>query len=289
MTKRIIILFIVCMLGLYGCKADPVIQTGLLGELIDTENGVAISPFDEYVFLDYFAFENGVAVLPEVFNDEYTIDSVGEGTFGGNKDLSSVVIPDSYKYLCMFSFSNCPSLKTIEIGKGLKSVEVLAFAESNAVESVTISEENPYLYAEGLCIIERESEKVICGFAKSVIPDGVKVIGTNAFAYATGAEEYILPQTVVKIEGAAFANCSIKTTDLPESVETIEKYAFSGCTALERMYIPQSVTLVEECILDDCKNVTVYCEAESKPEGWSDDWLAGSENVTVVWGYTPEE
>ena len=240
------------------------------------------------MFLDYFAFKDGVAVLPEVFNDEYTIDSVGESTFLGNKELVSVVIPDSYKYLCMFSFSSCPSLKTIEIGKGLKEIDVLVFSESNAVESVTISQENPYLYTKGLCIIERESEKVVCGFAKSVIPDGVKVIGTNAFAYATGAEEYILPQTVVKIEGAAFANCSIKTMDLPKSVEAIEKYAFSGCTALERMYIPQSVTLVEECILDDCKNVTVYCEAESKPDGWSDDWLAGSENVTVVWGYTPE-
>ena len=38
----------------------------------------------------------------------------------------------------------------------------------------------------------------------------------------------------------------------------------------------------------NCDSLTViYCEAEEKPSGWSDDW--NYEDVAVIWGYKPEE
>ena len=56
----------------------------------------------------------------------------------------------------------------------------------------------------------------------------------------------------MKIEGEAFAGCSIKTMDLPKSVEAIEKYAFSSCatpveeTSLEmHAEISKTVTVVQ--------------------------------------------
>ena len=33
----------------------------------------------------------------------------------------------------------------------------------------------------------------------------------------------------------------------------------------------------------DCKNLTIYCEAEEQPEGWSADW--NKSRCPVVWGY----
>ncbi len=57
-------------------------------------------------------------------------------------------------------------------------------------------------------------------------------------------EEYIIPETVIKIENNAFANCAIKSLIIPNSVKEIEKFAFYNCTKLKSITLPNSINTI---------------------------------------------
>lgn len=62
------------------------------------------------------------------------------------------------------------------------------------------------------------------------------------------------------IEGSAFQDCvSLKSIEIPSSVGMIGNYAFAGCSMLE-----------------------IYCEAETKPASWAEQW--NPDGRMVHWG-----
>jgi hypothetical protein len=100
----------------------------------------------------------------------------------------------------------------------------------------------------------------------------------------------------------------LTTIKLPNTIITIEKSAFENCTQLENIIIPRSVTSIGEKAFYEAGLVsitipngvtsigkdafhfdvlatprpTIYCEAESKPDGWHSKWYAYAD---VKWGF----
>ena len=100
-----------------------------------------------------------------------------------------------------------------------------------------------------------------------------------------------LPVTV--IGGNAFQGCaSIVNLTIPDSVTEIGCDAFYNCSSMKSIFIPDSVYKISYPVFCACNSLTIYCEIESKPDGWSERWNAkdwlGSSYVTTVWGYTGE-
>lgn len=70
-----------------------------------------------------------------------------------------------------------------------------------------------------------------------VIPEGIKVIGEDAFAYSC-VTEVVLPRGLEKIGNRAFSSCSDLTDiTVPKSVTAIGIQAFSYCISLEQAVI----------------------------------------------------
>lgn len=102
----------------------------------------------------------------------------------------------------------------------------------------------------------------------------------------------MIPNTIVHIGARAFYG----SDDLISVIfETDSQVRFIGYEAfynviLESIVIPLSVETMGFVAFhyerfDSVYSMTVYCMAESKPEGWSPFW---NQVIPVVWGYTPE-
>ena len=58
---------------------------------------------------------------------------------------------------------------------------------------------------------------------------------------------------------------------LPNTITSIGVEAFFA-SSLESIVIPKSVTSIGEDAFRACWDLSFYCEASSKPSGWSSDW-----------------
>lgn len=96
------------------------------------------------------------------------------------------------------------------------------------------------------------------GTEKNVsVPDGVEVIGKNAFEDNTGVELVVVPNSVVRIESYAFWGCdNLDTVVLGRGLTGVGDYAFAGCGGLKQMTIPANVTSIGVQAFGDCVNMT---------------------------------
>ena len=76
---------------------------------------------------------------------------------------------------------------------------------------------------------------------KVVIPDGVIVIGANAFRDCDDVTSIVIPEGVVRIEGDAFSNCdALVSVTVPSSVRYIEDGAFASCPGLKAINVSKN-------------------------------------------------
>lgn len=95
----------------------------------------------------------------------------------------------------------------------------------------------------------------------------------------------------------------LTTLDLPDSLRKISLNAFANITTLRKVWIPTSVKHIAgggyyqmtsaSTPFSGCNNsaLRIFCEAQSKPEGWYEHWnyTSSSTQATVVWGATHKE
>lgn len=127
---------------------------------------------------------------------------------------------------------------------------------------------------------------------KSVtLPDSVTHTYARAFRGCTSLER-IVGKGLESIGAGAFWDCSaLEVVEISSKLKGIEGDSFRNCISLTEFNIPISVTWVGSYSFSGCTNLTIYCEAESQPSGWSEDWnydLTNSTYIDVVWGSTEE-
>ncbi len=118
------------------------------------------------------------------------------------------------------------------------------------------------------------------------IPNSVTTIGAYAFKYCSKLSTVTFAENsqLTTIGEYAFSECSSLTSiTIPNSVTTIGACAFKSCSSLTSITIPNSVTTIDYYAFNSCSKLTIYCEATSKPKGWSDNW--NFYDCPVVWGY----
>ena len=137
-----------------------------------------------------------------------------------------------------------------------------------------------------------------------VIPNSVTWIGTSAFNGCTGLTSVIMQdgeKDVTYLGNNAFDGCTNLTNiRLSSTLTSMSSQVFNNCKSLTSIYIPASVTDISandyNPFFNSCqKELKIYCEAGSKPEGWDSYWNyngtfgTSSKLADVTWGVTREQ
>lgn len=167
------------------------------------------------------------------------------------------VLADSVIGIADYAFEGCKKLKDIRIPDQLEYLGHGAFSWCDALEG-----ENGILYSTGKrwvlhCRADKEG---VC-----VIPDGVEIIGREAFLDCKNISEVHLPASIKRIETNAFARCTgLTKVMLSKGVEIIEACAFGGCTGLQTLVIPESVIKIEKYAFGNVPNIHYRGPAQSE-------------------------
>lgn len=195
------------------------------------------------------------------------------------------------------AFFYCNNLEEVTLGNNVSTIDTMAFA-STAVKSITIpasttkigacvflntdlqaltvDTNNPVYDSRDNCnaIILTKEDKLIEGISISEIPEGIKTIGSYAFAMQP-ITEVVIPNSVEDIEQEAFYGCAIlNKLSLGTSLASIGENAFFACNNITE--INALATLPPACF-DNTFTSTTYDKATLYvPEAAKDDYAVAS-------------
>ena len=231
-----------------------------------------------------------------------SVTSIGSYAFYNCTGLTSVTIPDSVTSIGESAFRNCTSLTIYCEAASQPSGWRSDWNYSNChvvwdCNNNDIAEDGyRYVVIDGLKYGIKDNVAQVARYNVTgdiIIPSGIEYdgltysvtsIGYNAFYNCTSLTSIVIPDSVTNIGEWAFENCTgLTSVTIPDSVTSIGQAAFYNCKGLTNIIIPDSVTSIGQAAFESCTSLTIYCEASSKPSGWSSSW--NYRNCPVVWGY----
>ena len=181
--------------------------------------------------VDKYVGSNDILTLPvpgtvTYDNQEFTVTSIGANAFSNCNSLKEINIPSSVTSIGESAFRGCTNLVDINIPEGITSIEDYTFSRCESLREITI-------------------------------PSSVTSIGVNAFRSCNALREITIPEGVTSIGNYAFCEChSLSEITIPSSVTSIGRSAFFACTGLEKFIIPEGVTAIESGTFGACMRLS---------------------------------
>ena len=188
-----------------------------------------------------------------------SVTSIGELAFYDCYSLTSVTIGNSVTSIGELAFRKCKSLTSVTIPNSVTSIGEHAFYGCSSLTSIVVEQGNTVYDSRENCnaIIETTTNTLIAGCNKTIIPNSVTSIGSQAFQLCSGLTSITIPNSVTSIGAGAFAYCSSLTSiTIPNSVTSIGADAFYDCYSLTSVTIGNSVTSIEYETFAGCSGLT---------------------------------
>lgn len=197
-----------------------------------------------------------------------SVTYIDDGAFLECSSLTEVTIPQSVTYIGTYAFAECTSLTNIVIPKKITiasdafhetTIEVATYLDGSALSTAEIyrlfpgtplskqsqGQSSVTISTEGFTVRNGILTKYYGAGGNVIIPDGITVIGDEAFLNCNNLTSVVIPDSVTHIGNWSFAKCrNLLSVTIPDSITTIGDCAFSECTNLSELTLPDSVTSI---------------------------------------------
>ena len=177
------------------------------------------------------------------------------------EEIKSVVVADGVTKVSSAMFDGLTAATTVSFGSKVSGLDGNMLGLAHALESITVSDKNAsycvkdgVLYSKSMTTLVRYPESK-AGTAFTV-PDGVKVIGSDAFSSCNKLTSLTLPTSVTTLERFSVYACeNLKSIKLPSKLDSIGDFAFAYCTSLTEMTVPEGVKVLSANALYECSSL----------------------------------
>lgn len=254
----------------------------------------------------------------------YAVVAVGDSAFMNNSKITTASMPKSLKVLGHDAFRNARKLRELKIEDLTAWCNVwMDNGNANPLYNVFPTSESQWgkVYINGQQVstsltipagVKRIS-RAFYGFkslTSVTLPDGLKVLGDQAFGNCKKLPTIVIPSSVDSI-GSAFWGCDmINNIELPagltelgastfydckaltnitikDGLKEIKSMVFSGCTSLAELILPASMESVAGTAFWSCKALKKFtCKAVTPPTTIDNAFEDFAETCTL---YVPEE
>lgn len=191
-----------------------------------------------------------------------SITSLRLAAFMGCEQLETVVLPEGLTEMESYVFEDS-GLKNVNIPSTLTVMEDNPFGNCRSLEQVNVSEQNTlFSSVDGVLFDHEKSRLIYYPMNKPgqtyTVPEGIQVIGADAFTRNRKLTTVILPSSLNAIEDYAFYKIrNLESMVIPEGVTEIGPYAFCECYNLRRITIPSTVKEIKRSVFGFCEDLQV--------------------------------
>lgn len=179
--------------------------------------------------IDEYAFYQCTGLTAVTLDEGVTV--VERRAFYCCRALASVIFPDSLTTVGEEAFAATDQLTTVTIPKNVSRIGMDAFGYCSVLTGIHVAEANQHYSSHDGVLYDKAMTRLIQapgGITQCVVPQGVKIIGENAFFECRKLKLVILPDSITTIERAAFYDCGLNRVIIPASVTQMEQSAFNG-------------------------------------------------------------
>ena len=219
--------------------------------------------------------------VPEKIDDK-VVSSIGDGAFQNQNRLREVNLPDGLNNIGASAFANCNNLLDIVIPDGVTTIGSRAFYNNVRLQTVSLNNTSKlktigdkafsnsgllrfdvtahveYLNGSAFFGATKFTNIYVAKENKNFLSDdGILYNKTKStvVAYPAGKSgEYALPNSVTKIDGAAFGYAKLRSIDF-NNVTTIDGSALA-CSSLESVVLTDKITAIGEGSFAYCYNLS---------------------------------